>query len=191
MDDVIAFLGEFIAREVSARRSVYTEPDDAAFEATVRAVDELFDPRAGGIDIGRPPAFGATMLETLGADAIRQTLATIRPRLLFLVRRYRHADMGDLYRGYVDAGLDTVRTRYAESVWVTSPSAQPVIVGRWRVCLTCLGAGSLDGRACDSCAGAGWEPAGGLSIGNPGPVLDIRRLVAPSDPVSLADYESG
>ena len=187
MDDVLAFFNDFIARDLEARRAAYAEPSEAEFERKVARVEECFDPGAGAFEFGMAWQYSDPS-ETGGrAEARRQTLASIQACILFLVRRYR-IDAGDLYRAYVDSGTAGGRTSYFENYFARHDGEDFTIVAREIRCLTCRGTGVDDAAVCDTCNGSGWESGGGLELGELGPPIETRRLVPPTDPVSLADY---
>ena len=188
MDDIIAFIHEFIKRDYEARRAAPAEPDDAKFAQCVAALDELFD-IPGGSGISRAPNF-ATNPDPRRVAARKQTLERMRPRKCFLIRQYNQASFPELYRCYVDSGIDLGPSGYFESLFVARRKNGLRIVSRWGVCLTCRGAGVIDGSRCGACGGSGWEPAGGALLRDLGPETDVRRLVPPSDPSSLADYNN-
>jgi len=186
MDAVIPFIREFIRAEFEARRAMFTENDDAVFAACVQAADRFFDSRAGGTDIGRPPGLSEAAKDPDSLEAA--ALDELRLRTLFIVRQYHVTEYGDLFRGYVSSGMKARKSRYFHSLFVARSAIGLAIIGRWGICVTCWGSGTVDDRPCPTCVGSGWEPAGGMQIGQLGPVLDTRRLEAPTHPLSLADY---
>src|SRR5262249_27815237 len=112
-----------------------------------------------------------------------------RPRILFLIRTYQHPEFGTQARCYVDSGTRLARTRYFENLFAAKTPAGLRIVARWRVCLACRGSGRIGANTCQTCNGTGWEWAGGGKLGDLGPVTKVERFEAPTDLVSLADYE--
>lgn len=187
MDDIITFFNDFIARDLEARRAVYAEPSEAEFKRKVALVEERFDPGAGPIGFGMAWQYSDPSETGVLAQARRRKLANIQARILFLVRHYR-ADAGDLYRAYVDWGMADDVTSYYESYFARKADAGFTIVARQRWCLTCQGTGKDGTDVCGNCKGTGWEFGGGLKLGALGAPIETRRLVAPTDPLSLADY---
>jgi hypothetical protein len=184
MDDIIAFLKAFVAADLAARRAVYAARSDADFDAKVRELDAFYDQRQGpmGFDEIRPPNADPAVLE--------ESLRRVGPRIVFLIRRYRHGEFGDLWRCYVSSGVTGAVTRYFESLFVARTDKGFRVVARWRICLACRGAGESGGQTCAMCAGDGWEPGGGGELGDLGAPVETLRLEAPTDPVNLKDYES-
>jgi hypothetical protein len=180
MDDIIAFLKAFATADLAARRAVCAAAPDPEFDAKVRALDAFYDQSQGpmGFDEIRPPNADPAVLA--------QSLGRVAPRIVFLIRRYRHPAFGDLWRAYVSTGTAASVTRYFESLFVGATDKGLRIVARRRVCFACGGRGD----ACSTCGGSGWEPAGGAALGDLGAPVETLRLEAPTDPVSLKDYES-
>ena len=188
MNDVIAFVRDYIAKDEAARRAAYGEPDESVFEEKVRTAESFFDPESGHMGSGSAWDYPVATDSPERASAKRQTLARIRPSILFLVRRYAHSTLGDLYRAYLDDGTTGRRTGYFECVFVANTSRGLRIIARWGICLTCQGTGELDGEECHQCRGRGWEEAGGQKLGDLGPVVETHRFEAPTEEASLADY---
>jgi hypothetical protein len=188
VDEVIAFVQDFIAREYEARRAC-CQPDRSVFEDKRREAESFFDQEAGSIGLDMAWNWASEKEDPDLAKALPQILARMRPDILFLVRRYRHPRWGDLYRAWVDGGTQRRRTSYLLSLFVARTPRGLRIIAKWGTCVTCRGTGVLDGEGCPECGGTGWEFAGGEQLGELGPVVEVRRLEAPTDPQSLADYE--
>lgn len=188
MDEVIAFLRDFIASDYEARLASY-QPDRAMHDEKRRKAESFLDPETGAISLGLAFAWVDEKDDPEGANAIPQIIARKQPSILFLVRRYNHPVFGDLHRAYIDRGERARSTGYLWSLYVARTPRGLKIIARHGKCLTCRGSGQLDGEPCYQCGGAGWNDLGGEAIGDPGPVVEVRRLEAPTDPQSLADYE--
>jgi hypothetical protein len=186
VDEACAFMNDFIAAAYAARRAVFTARSQAEFDQAKRAVNAFFDPSGSSSfhNIWDP-------VDEQDASAVARRdklLARMRPAALFLVRRYRHAALGDLYRFYLDSGqMDPVR--FFECYFVARLDIGWRIVGLWGVCLSCGRTGLLAGDTCDECDGTGWSQGGDKTIGPLGPVQEVRRFLAPTEPMSRADYD--
>ena len=62
------------------------------------------------------------------------------------------------------------------------------VVGEYTMCFTCLGAmKDQDGHDCPDCSG-GWRFDTGKQITELGPVLEVKKFQAPSNPQSKLAY---
>lgn len=188
MDEVVEFIRRFIEKAHEAERAAYL-PDRAEFDARLRDADSSFDQTAGALGLNIAWGYKDDATDPEMADAGRQALARMRPAILFLVRRYAHPVFGDLYRAYIDSGTKKRQTSYLYNLSVARRPDGLKIIARQGKCLTCRGSGQLDGEACYQCGGTGWEDLGGEQLGDLGPAVEVRRLEAPTDPQSLADYQ--
>lgn len=189
MENVVAFMKAFIIADYEARRAVYSAHSQSEFDEKVRALDAFFDQTHGAMGFQRPWNYVDPSDQSKRASTRREMLADTRPRTLFLIRHYDHQEFGALSRCYVDDGTAGEHTLYLESVFVANTPKGLRIVARWGVCVACLGSGRQGEEACSSCGGTGWEPAGGATLGELGPVTKVERFEAPTDPASLADYQ--
>jgi hypothetical protein len=187
MDAVCGFIADFIAQEFAARRAVFLSRTNAEFNEYVKAVNSFFD-------VSHALAFHearATLDENDPDEAgLRdEMLERLRPRVLFLVRRYQSPSLGSIYRCYLDSGMFEPK-RYYGCYFVARLEVGWRIVAHWLVCLTCAGSGQCGGTECPRCSGTGWDTLDTPPLGNLGSVLEVRRFVPPSEDGSREDYES-
>jgi hypothetical protein len=187
MDDVIEFLRSLVDAEYRARRANFGEPDDDKFLTLVRAWDAMFggDLRSG---LSRPhdePAAKYTSEKNVAA-AGRQ-----RARSIFAVARYKHGGT-DLYRAWMgDTELRRGVEGIPENFYVARDGGALKVVALYMVCSKCFGAATLpDGETCPSCDGTGWVHRRGTEWGDLGPILELRKLQAPTDPRYQRAYEA-
>lgn len=99
MDEAIAFINDFIAKEHAAFTAAFMERAEATYHAKRTVVQQMY---ASGLvtQVNRPPAPAADWFAR--ADQHR---AGRQPRLLFQVTQDHHPTCGAVYRWYVSAFL--------------------------------------------------------------------------------------
>ncbi len=185
MDQVVEFMHDFIKAEHAAQRALYTEHDDAAFEAKLDKLREFYadiEPEVRSPYSGRDAAYFA---------AAKDTLDTVQPRVLFQIQRYRHPKLGNLYRIYVSDKIRAGKTAdYFANLYVAEKKGTLQIIAKYLICLECEGIGKADGKKCSECKGKGWEHFEGTKISNPGELVEVCKLHKPDNPQQQADYEA-
>lgn len=187
MDDVIEFLRTLVDAEYRARLANFTEPDDDKFRKLVQAWDAMFggDLRSG---LSRPhdePASKYTSPKNVAA-AERQ-----HARSIFAVARYKHGQT-DVYRAWMgDTELRRAIEGMPENFYVARNGGALEIVSLYMVCGKCYGAATLpDGQRCPSCDATGWVHRRGTQWDDLGPILELRKLQAPTDPRYQRAYDA-
>jgi hypothetical protein len=187
MDEAIEFLRAFAEAEYRANRANYSEPDDEKLMQLIWAWDAMFagDLRSGlSRPSGDPPELFAS------PDYVAAT-GRQQPRSIFAVARYQHGRT-DLFRGWMG---DTEHGRRGEGIrqnlYVARVEGELKVVSRYQACTSCRGAMTLpDGQRCSSCDGTGWIFRGGTEWRKLGRLLEVRKLQAPTDPLSQRTYDA-
>ena len=167
MDAVVDFVRSFIQKEHEAHVAMYTERDEAAYQAKIAAANEF-------LDLEEPVELGLYREENppehyFRAASIREMLEHTVARTLFLVQRHK----GDIYRC-------TVSSDYAFPLLSYSME--------WFVGLRDDGA--LKILAKHSVSRNRRVALGGRSVKSLGKALEVRKLTPPTDPDDLAKYSA-
>jgi hypothetical protein len=188
MDQVVDFLRAFLQADYRMQYGKLSEPDDAKFMALVRAADVFYDGKdfgSGGSRMDDKPA------SLYASESYRKAAAELHPAPLFAVAEYQHGK-GPLYRAWT--GMDTTGPRGTSlfyNYYVQPRQGALKIVARYTICTTCLGAGSTaEAPTCRACRGEGWEHRGGARFKLLGRLVAVRKLAAPTDPLSQAAYQA-
>lgn len=184
MEDIIAFMQAFVAKEYEAYRTLYAEREYAVFAQRRRELDRFFSWFRGG------PPYRFPDQSDEEFDAAKAALDNIRPRTLFQIKQYEHPVLGNLYRSYTSDTLSTDATNYFANFFVAYDGTDRRIVAEYLVCLICQGSGEVDEDICPECNGEGWEHFGGieLDLENLGPLIAVRRLQPPDSHAQRMDY---
>ena len=149
--------------------------------AHCREVGHRPDHRSGGaVEAGqRPVRSGRSRLVQLdGAgdtEDNRAFAASVEERQIFLVRRYQHPELGELFGVYVTPEDEQFILGYGEILYVARKDEKLQIVSRYRK--------GMPG------GGLPWEWMGGERIDDPGEPVEVRKLLSPDLPEDRADYE--
>ena len=191
MKAIVEFLQRYIQHDYETRLASYTETSDQDFQRIVDGFDQFYSSDERVYAHVKRGNFEGMDEET---RAKMQSMAKrVVPRVLFLVRKYKHPKLGDLFRGYlsdnVSYGPDSLNG-YSQAVYVAPTGEGPRIISIDDVCADCEGKGTLYDETCSDCKGSGYKHRQGKNISKPGKLLEAFKLQAPTEPVSLADYES-
>lgn len=184
MDEVMAFLREYIEKEYEAERASFTERDEAKFTERLVALHPYYE---GNLRTGlsRPIEFTDAEWERRRAKA-----GEVIPRNLFQVKRYRHPRFGDVYRAYVSFTKTYGAGTCNYSMFVREIDGALKVFALYHMCHTCYGTGSDDGDACADCRGRGWTWATGHDFGGDfGSLVEVRKLQPPG-PRCLPEYDA-
>jgi hypothetical protein len=187
MDEVVAFVQHWLKEQWRVDEAYYTLPLDK-YNREVEKLDKLF------ADKGDNPL----MKQVVPADDEGRELqqekvkAGITNATLMLVRRYEHPELGTLYRAYVSgAKYPGSDPSYTTNEYVQPKKDGLKFVARYIRCTECDLSGVLNGKPCPECKGIGWTHSRGLEIGDPGRVVDVRRLDPPeAGSIDREDYDS-
>ncbi|KAB8139997.1 hypothetical protein F8S13_25965 [Chloroflexia bacterium SDU3-3] len=166
MEEVIAFIKDFIEQEYLAFRASALERDEEAYEAQRDIVDSMY---GAGLttEVNRDPEPS----EDWFADADRY-LGDINPRTLFQIKAYDHPEYGTLYRCYVSS-YSKWSPSYSSSLYVARRKSGLRIIARYNI---------AENRK-------DWNYRGGQRIEPLGDLIEVRQFQPPSDPVDRAEYE--
>lgn len=185
MEEVAAFLRDYVEAEHAAQMCLYTERDDAVLQVKLDTLQTFHAPAV-------PPDVRAPLVrdESWFSQAA-ETLGSIQPRVLFQIKHYQHPELGDLFRAYVSSNLRAgKKVGYFASLYLAGHEGRLRIVSRYLICLDCEGAGRVNGKKCRECKGKGWEYFYGLKLPDPGALIEVRRLRSPDIAQNRVDYDS-
>lgn len=186
MEDVLAFLQAFTEAERRAMHASFAEPDDQKFLALVWAWDEMF---GGSLESGLSrlmdqPASAYASEKKLAAAARQQA------RPVFALARYLH-DGNSLYRAWLGHEEPGPRGEgMFQNLYITGDPDKLKVVSVYRICVSCLGSCVADGEPCVGCDGSGWVYRRGVEWPPLGAPLEVRKLMAPTDPRYDAAYQA-
>jgi hypothetical protein len=183
LSEAVEFLRAATDAELQARRAKRLEPDEKKFMKLVARFDAM---RASGMasGISRPEKPRAYYT----APEQKKAAAKLQARTLFAAARYQQGK-NDLYRAWL--GPTEVGPRgdgLYQNLFVAVEAGALKIVAEYTVCFACFGALKLkDGADCSDCSG-GWRFDAGKKISKLGAVREVRRLIAPTDPLTKPAY---
>lgn len=184
LDTATEALRDFLRAEHEARLALWTDRDQKAVEAKVAALNKTYF--SGSLTSGLHRRPGAS--EQYFEDGAHQA-ENAKVRDLFKVEEYRHPTEGTLVRGVVSQYW-TEGTSYASAFVLRKKGSRWKIVSLYNLCGDCNGTGKVGGRKCGGCGGAGWINRGGEEIDDLGELVTVRKLMEPTDPDHLAEYEA-
>ena len=168
MDEVIAFVTQYLQAEHDEQVASYTEKNYSRYQKTQKSVESFFAPRV-------TQGFSRTAFESdLYFSQFAPKAEKLQPRPVFLVRRYGHAEHGDLYQAVLGGdhkGDDT----YARALFVARQDGALKVVAIY----------ALDDDEEDVVE---WVRYRGLRLQHLGAVHEARRLSPPAEPLHLEDY---
>jgi hypothetical protein len=171
MDDVIAFLKKYVKAEKDAYVASFQEADAAKFEAKLERAQEFYWEAPGGtleMSLGQPDDAGDK--EAYG-DADKK-----EGRHVFLVKKYDHPKLGELYAAWASSARPRFAVSYGEILYVARKDGELKIISRYKL--------GMPGPGRD------FEHLGGEEIDDPGEPVEVRKLEAPEKPDDKADYDA-
>ncbi len=163
MQEIVAFLEQFIDVEHAARRALLVEPDDDRFQQSRLAYETM----------AAFPGLAASVYRARGAgipsadEAQRRLLTQGARRLPYWAEAYEHPERGTLYIAYLSStlsptgdGVPEDRTALRMTVGATPEGLR--ILSWEDACLRCDALGTFEGRQCPECTGIGWLLTGGV-----------------------------
>lgn len=173
LDDAVRLLDDFLDAEWAAIQANYGGPDDE-LDAAVRAADRFFRQEPGRpmyVEIGRQAGLPPERLAEL-----RESLPGYRRRVPLAVAEHDHPRRGRVFAGYVTSVVASPHLRYDRMIWLQEVDGTPYVVAIW-----------VTDR---DRPGMAFTHFAGPELGDPGPVLGVRRLAEPTDPASLEHWRS-
>lgn len=187
MNDVVDWLQRFTRCTYEAQVAAYSpELDDDTHARRFAALDQFYALEENvhvGISRGRE-------MSDDGKARSASMRARLVPRVLFMVKKYQAPGAEELYRAYVGGSFKHDVGSYAQALTLAQTPRGLRIVAVDGNCMNCRGRGKVDGEPCGDCGGTGWEHESGRKLGDLGAPVEVRKLQAPTDSVSRADYES-
>jgi hypothetical protein len=187
MDEVIEFARRYIALSFEHSRAMWQIKDDREYQKVLAELDAMFAVPDGSGE-GRSPGLSPEKLAKYAHDYAASAHV---PTLLFQVKEYEHPKLGRIFLCYFsiltrDADADV--TAYHLGYWVQRTKDGLKFISLTDYCPACHATGVFQGKKCPECHGAGWNHRDGIKIGDPGKLVAVRKLEAPTDPDSLEEY---
>lgn len=188
MDDVIDFLRAFADDYRDARRAQYVEPDDVVIRMR-RAGEARYGylPVHGGQggDTGDPVYVAASQRQVSTEVHAVARYDNVEPAFYDWLDNGETRTELDLYRAWMgDAEPRRRGTAMRITLFVLRRETGLRIVADYRVCSGCFGVG------CRSCEDIGWYDNRDTPWPRLGPCREVRRLIAPTDPLSVPAYDA-
>ncbi|HZS41670.1 MAG TPA: hypothetical protein VFF06_32795 [Polyangia bacterium] len=186
MDDVLEFARRYLAEEYEIGRAAWLIADEKEYRARLKQYESMYA-KPGGLGLGRPTT---QTEEQRKAGAERLKLSKDEPGILFQVKEYEHPKLGQIYRIYTSGHI---HPRHKATMYLSGHIVQRTkdglkIVARYQFCDTCHATGVFEGKKCPDCEGQGWIYRGGEKVGDPGKLVAVRKVQAPTDEASLEEY---
>jgi hypothetical protein len=171
MDEVIEFLERYAKAENQAYAASLLEADRARFDAKVERAQAFYwnDPDATLL-------LSLAQVSDAGDEDAYPDEKKEKGRRIFLVRRYEHPKLGDLYAAWTSPPRPGDTVTYGEILYVARKEGDLKIVSVYQ-----KGMPGPD-RA--------WEYRGGEEIKKPGKAVEVRKLLPPEMPDDRADYDA-
>jgi hypothetical protein len=185
LDAAVEFIRDFITAENAALHAQYTEHNQAAFDKKLDRLKEFYADDVAP-DVNDPGERDAAFFKESA-----ESLDSVKPRLLFQVKRYEHPKLGDVYRAYVSNNTRSgKKSLYFANLYVAGKGKERKIIANYVLCRNCAGLGKVDGKKCPECKGDGWLWAGGTHMPKLDKPVEVHKLHAPDKPEHLAEYEA-
>jgi len=185
-NEVIEVLRQFTRRDHEARLALYTEPDPETYQRKVAEVEQHY-----ALEEGVYTGFSHRRQLSEQWHRTRDKMGKrVTQRVLFQVKKYESPEFGELFLAYLSGEFKHDQDGYAQRLVLTQTKAGLRISSVDGLCLSCTGRGKIGEEQCSACGGRGWEHGSGRKLGTLGQLVETYKLQAPTDPTSLAEYES-
>lgn len=183
MQRVLQFMRRFLDAEYEALIVMVAESQEDAFRQKKQAAERFLAPGVRS-ELQRPSLPDD---EWFARGRARVAAGQLVPRTLFQIKAYDHPTIGALHRAYVSL---TTRPRGERSVYFANFYVAPVddrlqIVSRYNIDRL-----PDPERPRFEDLSLWWVWHSGVQLTTLGRLVDVRKLQAPDDPVSLAEYEA-
>lgn len=181
MDEVVEFVRGYLKVEHAARVAALTEPDEKTARAAVARADAAY---------ARGARAGIDRRDEIGDDERDEARRAVE-RPLFVVRAYAGgrifaAIVGEPWRRPYGTAFDSV-------LFIERRRERLAIVARYSACPDCDATGSVGGKKCRDCNGAGWSvrtTGRAIEFGTLGAPVATRRFGAPDVERFTAAYNA-
>lgn len=121
-------------------------------------------------------------------ESARDWFRSSSPRVVFQLKQYRHKKLGEYVRVYVSGRH---RLGSYDSCWLVrpQPSGELRIFSNDGLCGNCGTLGTKDGVTCSYCGGRGWRLPEGEKVASWGTLLEVRKIVRPTNPRHAEEYD--
>lgn len=164
--EILDFVQKFLDQEYQV--TLAHLEDDSEFRNRIVIMDAFFD-----VEYPRYNIMRLVKSDGSNFDSIREQIKRNAPRKVFLIRKYRNSEHGDMYCCYVSSDRQKGRN-YFYAYFIKYIKGDLKIIARYII---------------DSEYGQ-WDWNGGVKIKTLGKFLEIRRFLEPSDPHELDDFRS-
>lgn len=197
LDDALAFANEYI---------------DTMYKIAIAQSSETDDPVAAANHhkLVAPGAYDGTDGRASRPDANGGWVPWIAPRKIFLITQHNSTKLGAVFACTLSDNTPDGDTYYTR-IFVAPVDGDLKLIAKSLSCWECKTTGKLAATAtrylktgrwkagdrCPECKGSGWVklPGGwgakeGLNASKPGKIIDVRKLLPPTDPDHLAHFNS-
>ncbi|HPH69665.1 MAG TPA: hypothetical protein PLF40_28130 [Kofleriaceae bacterium] len=168
MEAAVQFTTAFASLEYEVMVQLRTDANAPQIENNLTKLNAMFHGLASGLHLSEQ--------RKLEDKATVEGL--LQPRIIFSIKQYSHATLGDLYRVYTSSHFRGDNTCFS-NYYVATMEGGLKIIARYNICNECNGSGKHGSEVCDECDGIGWNLRGGTKLESIGDVVAERTFATP------------